>query len=571
MFLSSWLKLVQHVRRGGKAALRGQRSGLHARKSAHLTLEMLEDRTLMSASTFQWTGASSLTSNWNDPVNWTNLTPGSPEQFPNTVGDIVQFTGTPQASTVLVNQAITVGEIDFGTAANINIGIGGFGLTLDNTGAPGNTAKIVATASNTGSDEIYVPITTNLNNPFTATILGGTLILNNGNGSAPNTFPSGVAPSTNTSLFTVDSGGVLSVAAALNTGTAPVTVNSGGALSVSGSGSLGGTLVTVNSGGTATIDDSHGSPASHLSAGTNLVLNGGTFNYIGNAAGSSDAMGNITLASGDSVIDTIATGTPTAGTIAFTSNQLIRQTGATVNFEGAGLGSAADQIQFTSFNNQITNSQQVTVGNSLNLHIGTLPYASVNSGDFATYQFNNPLDPSITGIGAFNDYAISLSAALPGDTVKLSSNAVLTRNTTVNGIVFASPTVNPIVLGENGFTLTVGTSAQSGGGILEGGAGGGTITGGTVVFGGTGEGIVMAGITNAQAAPTPGLVANWYNVTGEPGTSGANVAAVFPNAPAFGAADRPRPPHQCRVHAHRPQHQLWAHSGQLPQRRLFGT
>ena len=136
MFLSSWLKLVQHVRRGGKAALRGQRSGLHARKSAHLTLEMLEDRTLMSASTFQWTGAErSLTSNWNDPVNWTNLTPGSPEQFPNTVGDIVQFTGTPQASTVLVNQAITVGEIDFGTAANINIGIGGFGLTLDNTGA----------------------------------------------------------------------------------------------------------------------------------------------------------------------------------------------------------------------------------------------------------------------------------------------------------------------------------------------------------------------------------------------------------------------------------------------------
>ena len=300
------------------------------------------------------------------------------------------------------------------------------------------------------------------------------------------------------------------------------------------------------------------------------MLNGGTFNYIGNAAGSSDAMGDITLASGDSVIDTIATGTPTAGTIAFTSNQLIRQTGATVNFEGAGLGSAADQIQFTSFNNQITNSQQVTVGNSLNLHIGTLPYASVNSGDFATYQFNNPLDPSITGIGAFNDYAISLSAALPGDTVKLSSNAVLTRNTTVNGIVFASPTVNPIVLGENGFTLTVGTSAQSGGGILEGGAGGGTITGGTVVFGGTGEGIVMAGITNAQAAPTP---ASWPTGITSPANQAppAQRGRRFPQRARFRPADRPRPPHQCRVHAHRPQHQLWAHSGQLPQRRLFGT
>src|SRR6185295_17647807 len=114
MFLSSWRKLVQQVRRNSGVLRSNQRQQSDARKSRWLFVEPLEDRTLLS--TFQWTGLGADT-NWSTPGNWLPAT-----GFPNAVADIAQFTGAyGGAQTVELDRAITVGEIDFGSSANITI------------------------------------------------------------------------------------------------------------------------------------------------------------------------------------------------------------------------------------------------------------------------------------------------------------------------------------------------------------------------------------------------------------------------------------------------------------------
>ena len=459
MFLSTWRKLLQQVRRNNSTIRRGKRPSLESAKAQRLQLERLEDRTLLS--TFQWTGANTLVdSNWNDPANW-NVTAGTPTTFyPSVVGDIAQFTGTPAQATVTLNQNITVGEIDFGTSSNITIipNPSVSALTLDNTGiATGTTAKIVALASNTGVDIINAqlispsPANAGAGNAFSATISGGTLTLNNVG--AANSFPTPTAQLPNaTSTFTVNSGGILSITAGGNTGNANITVNNGGTLSVSGNGTIsgGGTVattptVTVNAGGTFLVTDSPnttfplatpierfgGSSTYSPNTDTNINLNGGTFSYVGgSAAASVDYLGTITLTGGNSIIADTPTG---AGSVMLTSAQLVRNTGATVNFTGSGQGKATNQLLF--------NQPPLTEGNSSILHIGILPYASVLGADFATYQVGNPNDPTIFGIGTFNDYALSIATAKPGDTVKESVGETISGNTTINGLVLGTPNV----------------------------------------------------------------------------------------------------------------------------------
>ena len=99
-------------------------------------LEVLEDRTLLS--TFQWTGGSGV--NWNDSGNW-NLVSGA-GTFPNAQGDVAQFTGSYSAAqAVAVNQAITVGEIDFGTAKDVTIGGGNGGCSTTTKPGPTHCTK----------------------------------------------------------------------------------------------------------------------------------------------------------------------------------------------------------------------------------------------------------------------------------------------------------------------------------------------------------------------------------------------------------------------------------------------
>src|SRR5947209_6491607 len=108
MLLSWWRQLVKRQARHSDSR---SRLTNHSRFFRRVWLEQLEDRTLLS--TYQWTGAAS--ANWTDPGNW-NLVSGA-GSFPNAQGDVAQFIGSysgPQ--TVTINAAITVGEVDWGTA-----------------------------------------------------------------------------------------------------------------------------------------------------------------------------------------------------------------------------------------------------------------------------------------------------------------------------------------------------------------------------------------------------------------------------------------------------------------------
>src|SRR5262249_14354582 len=123
--------------------------------------------------------------------------------FPNAAGDIAQFTGTySTAQTVVVNQAITVGEIDFATASNITIAASGSNvLTLDNSPGTNAILDVGQAGTNSGIDLISAPVGVASGTPLQATITGGTLQLTN-TGTMPNVIGT-------TSTFKVNSGGTL--------------------------------------------------------------------------------------------------------------------------------------------------------------------------------------------------------------------------------------------------------------------------------------------------------------------------------------------------------------------------
>ncbi len=264
MTLSTWRKLVHLVRETPRPARRGQRLATDDRFFRGLWLEPLEDRTLLS--TFQWLGGGA-TANWNDPTNW-NRTAGTTGTFPSVAGDIARFTGTyTAAQTVTVNVAITVGEIDFGTASNVTIAASGSNLlTLQN--ATGNAVLNVGSGAltNSGVDQINAPLvvstTDAATNPaaLSATVGGGTLQLTNtATGATANVLGS-------TSTFTVNTGGTLRASAA-GSGSL-VTAN------LVDTGALGSAAVNL-AGGTFTLDPT-ASTASNGLASQFIGTTGGT-------------------------------------------------------------------------------------------------------------------------------------------------------------------------------------------------------------------------------------------------------------------------------------------------------
>ena len=205
----------------------------------------------------------------------------------------------------------------------------------------------------------------------------------------------------------------------------------------------------------------------------------------------------------------------------------MRNAGGTVDFIGTSLG-------YVPTNEFLFTQAPAQQGDSSNFGIGILPYGIVNGSDFATYQFNNAHDPSITGIGAFNDYAPSISGAVhTGDTVKETSIETLTGNTTINALLLgiANPfgaTAQSGTVGEAGFTLTIAS-----GGLLDA-APAGAISGGTLAFGGpftgdpTNEGIVMNGETAG------GLDVSYWDGSGENANTFPNTVVGFFNQMNFG-------------------------------------
>ena len=177
-------------------------------------------------------------------------------------------------------------------------------MTFNNTGFGARLHPFPALPSNSGLDLINASVAGSTSTGRNG-IVGGTVQLNN-TGEPVNNIGS-------TASFTVAGTGTLLVTGPNNTGSASITVNNGGTLLVSGSGTLTNTpTLAASAGGSIQVNDTTGQ-SGRFGLTTNLVLGGGTFTYIGsNNAASTDALGTIPLASGNSTIATAPTERPPA-------------------------------------------------------------------------------------------------------------------------------------------------------------------------------------------------------------------------------------------------------------------
>src|SRR5579862_7752368 len=302
MFLSSWRKFVQSVRRQRGAIRRGNQQPAEARKSRWLFVEELEERTLLTTTAI-WAPQGSAPFNWTNNANWQGGV------APVNQGDVAIFQGTITSSPTL-DASITVGEIDFNSPSNvvINQGSSSFTITFDNT--PSATSSIKTLSTNGGLDTINVGLLA-ANTPFAAVMSGGTLQLNN-SGSA-NSFTVGG----NTGLFTINRLATLSDAAPSNVGSANV---------------------VVNTGGNFVINAAQNNSANMGNLG-NLTIGGGTVSFTGSANTlSSVSVGTVTLAAGSSTITTMP---GTGGSVQLLGTALVRNAGGTVDFIGPNLGVGA--------------------------------------------------------------------------------------------------------------------------------------------------------------------------------------------------------------------------------------
>ena len=346
-------------------------------------------------------------------------------------------------------------------------------------------------------------------NTFTGAtvVLGGTLTLANSNANTGTTTVSGAAVN---AAFTA---GVL-------------VLNTFGTTATS--------AVTIDQGGTVTLDNTAVNTPGRFTNTTkpNLIFNSGSFNFLANngpGAASSETLGTVTLASGQSVISAGYAVAPATGvTSSVTSANLVRNVaGATVNFIGGTgnvtpLGTATNQLIFTQINGGAP-SAAIVGSSTVAGHIGDgiLPWAEVNggsgTGDFATYNGSGG-----TGINAFQGYAASIATATATDTVKETAAETVAASKTINALLINAATAALQVTVNAGVVLTLSSGAfmanGTGGQIQIGNA---FVTGspqGTLNFG-TAEGILFsnASVSNTNIdtfiTGSGGVTLNGANIT----------------------------------------------------------
>ena len=246
------------------------------------------------------------------------------------------------------------------------------------------------------------------------------------------------------------------------------TVVSAGTLVLGGGGTITtSNAVTVAAGATLLLDNSTNNNTNRLGDAAPITLSGGTLALVGNASGTTENVGTLTLAAGTaSVLETSSTG---GGLASLVSLGLNRLAGATVSFIGLGgdLGTATNNISFTSLPNGIA-------GAGAN---GILPYATVQGPAGLDLTTDADGDPT-TGpfvVGRVTSYANDVNAA--GADVKLTGAAgdvtTLTGSNAINALLIVG---NNITVNAGGNTLTV-ASGQ----VVTAGTGN-VVTGGTVAY-----------------------------------------------------------------------------------------
>ena len=268
----------------------------------------------------------------------------------NALSASVTFAGSPMTFTgpvAVTGTALAVAPISSaGKITAFIVASGGTGYTSAPTvtlvGGGGSGGKGTAVLTNGAVSSITLTAGSGYTSAPIVTIAGptgaatSTLNVNNST-----TFAGAV---TSTVALTEEGTGTLLLTTANPSLTGLITVNSG-TLSLSGNGTVGTTNLVVNQGGTLTLDntganlsESDGSTG-RLSSTAGLTLNGGTFNFLGNAAApSSEDLGSLILSGGNSTI-----------------NSVNGAAGATLTFSGLSRGKNGGTIDFVATARQFGN------------------------------------------------------------------------------------------------------------------------------------------------------------------------------------------------------------------------
>jgi autotransporter-associated beta strand protein len=427
--------------------------------------------------------------NWNNNANWTPyLSSYSGSSFPNAIdanavlGSII--TGN---SAITLGQNITVGNLTISDDNNYTINSGNT-LTFDvSSGSAGLTIE------STGSPTIASAIT--LNDPFKLSQGGsGTLTISGAIGGS--------------SSFTKSGSGTANLSAA-NTLSGAVTVR-GGTLGLTGaSGALASASgFTINSGGKLLLDNSGTSNTDRIGS-VGVTLGGGTFDFtINTASGSySETAGALSITSGANSVLTDQAASGQTSTLTFSSLSRTANSGATVDFNGTGLGSST--------RNYVVFSTPPTLSNGI---IGG--WATYNEVDWASYT-NRVLVYNGYGTGAQTGWTSTMNAK-PASSQSLSANRSLY-------------TLN---LG-SGINVNLGTRVLNlyGGGLLKQGGTASTIYSSTgyLTAGGTGAGELIVQVasgtllnlgTTIKNNPSSGVV-SLVKAGGGTLNMGTNLASTY--------------------------------------------
>jgi autotransporter-associated beta strand protein len=366
----------------------------------------------------------------------------------NALGAALQLTNN-----VTINNSISLSSTGGAVSSGLNYGGGVQSVSGNNT------------VTNVISQDSGSALLLSADSGATLNVMGGVNMVGNntlylGGAGNVNVSNSGLSLSAN-SLSKFGTG-----TATLSAGSSGTTVAlniQGGTFVISGDGQLGGNgTVTVNSGSTLRIDNS-GTNNSNRLLTRPISLNVGTFSYIGNAAGSTDTFGTLTLPTGGG--NTIISNQTGTGSVALTFASFTQNADSSAVFSGANLGTASNMILFTTAPTLVPATTGIVARDIITTTAGGFDFVSYNGNGTATANTN--------GIQAFTNYnatagsAANINTAAATDTVNATS-AMTTASIT------ASKTINALKI--TGTGLTIGGAANT---TLTLTAAGVAVTGGT--------------------------------------------------------------------------------------------
>ena len=564
MALTWWRNALIRSRKTSALTTRRRRLGVI------LHLEFLEDRLAPSGNTYRWTGGGGTDTSWNNPANWMPVA-GATGVYPGDGADgmidVVQFVGLSGTSvSVKVNGAFSIGQIDFGSAANVTLasdGVAGHGLTLTGSATIVSADTFGAPPSkNTGSDEIAAPVTvpvslTVTNSAATPTTLVRVDTVTLGSGAAITTSGSnnvqlGTLQTTGNDTLTVNTPTALATNLAGIASTDTLLIQGTSTLRIAGPSTFPGTVIL--SGATVTV-----SVGNNQSLGTGaLALFKGTLQ----ASATGLTLNNsLTLVSGGSV----ALGDPTngltlGGSYALPTSFTIQDNGG-VAWSGVGSlsGSAVLTVNGTSplvlgslalpGNSSLTlpGTDAVTIGGSVHLGSSTLslaPSAGLTlSGNIIGSGGLTGSGPATTILSGTDSY--SGATTISGGTLQFGGGIVplgplATSAIIDNGsLVFDDP---------SGQTLSYGGPISGSGGLTQIGSWTLTLTGNnsytgptSIAPGGTLNAASNTAVGNGDVTVPTGSVLNVQTPggalanlgTGLPGTYYSTLGATTYPPPAF--------------------------------------